>query len=127
MLLLIKLDENLGNRGQELLKQDGHDVSTVAQQSLEGTGDEALIEVCRVEPLFGDSRSGFLESYSVPAKQIRWNCGCPNVPKSELRRNARLPEDIFQCRAQPQIFTWKALDREQEPSPGIYSLRKVSM
>lgn len=44
-----KLDENLGRRGQSLLKKAEHDVSSVSSQGLEGTIDDVLIEVCRVE------------------------------------------------------------------------------
>ena len=44
-----KLDENLGRRGQSLLIKAGHNVSSVSAQDLEGTIDDVLIEVCRVE------------------------------------------------------------------------------
>lgn len=44
-----KLDENLGRRGQSLLIKSGHNVSSVSAQDLEGTIDDVLIEVCRVE------------------------------------------------------------------------------
>lgn len=43
----LKLDENLGIRGAEMLREAGHDVSTVFEQRLEGTPDRSLIEVCR--------------------------------------------------------------------------------
>jgi len=45
----LKLDENLGRRGQDILKAAGHDVSTVAEQSLQGSADRDLIERCRAE------------------------------------------------------------------------------
>jgi predicted nuclease of predicted toxin-antitoxin system len=44
-----KLDENIGRRGQELLKSSGHDVMTVWDQGLQGIADERLFEVCRAE------------------------------------------------------------------------------
>jgi predicted nuclease of predicted toxin-antitoxin system len=47
--LKLKLDENLGRRGQEILALAGHDVSTVAQQHLQGIVDAELIERCRTE------------------------------------------------------------------------------
>ena len=39
-----KLDENIGNRGQELLCSAGHEVATVRDQKLSGVGDENLFE-----------------------------------------------------------------------------------
>lgn len=45
----LKLDENLGKRGQELLSAAGHDVTTVVEQQLAGAGDDDLIDVCRRE------------------------------------------------------------------------------
>jgi hypothetical protein len=45
----VKLDENIGRRGAQLLKADGHDVMTVRDQQLGGVADERLFEVCRAE------------------------------------------------------------------------------
>ena len=45
----LKLDENIGRRGLELLKASGHDVMTVWDQGLRGVTDEELFEVCAAE------------------------------------------------------------------------------
>jgi len=44
-----KLDENLGNRGAELLRNAGHQVSTVFEQSLTGASDSTVAAVCAKE------------------------------------------------------------------------------
>ena len=44
-----KLDENLGRRGQEILRAANHDVSTVAEEHIDGIEDSNLIERCRTE------------------------------------------------------------------------------
>jgi len=41
-----KLDENIGTRGVQLLTDAGHAVATVYDQSLGGTSDEHLFQVC---------------------------------------------------------------------------------
>jgi hypothetical protein len=45
----LKLDENIGTRGQHLLADAGHDVATVLDQSLGGASDERLFQVCSAE------------------------------------------------------------------------------
>lgn len=45
----IKLDENIGRRGLELLMNAGHDVMTVRDQGLQGATDDRVFEACRIE------------------------------------------------------------------------------
>ena len=47
--MLVKLDENLGERGATLFRAAGHDVASVPQQGLSGASDLQLIDVCRRE------------------------------------------------------------------------------
>ena len=47
--MLIKLDENLGERGRQSFAAAGHDVSTVKDQGLAGAVDNRVIDVCRAE------------------------------------------------------------------------------
>lgn len=45
----LKLDENIGRRGLELLSASGHDVMTVRDQGLRGISDERLFEICAAD------------------------------------------------------------------------------
>lgn len=45
----LKLDENLGGQTTDILRRDGHDVTTIYEQKLTGADDHRLIEVCRIE------------------------------------------------------------------------------
>ena len=45
----IKLDENIGTRGSEVLAEQGHDVSTVRDQGLSGSPDETIFQICAAE------------------------------------------------------------------------------
>ena len=47
--LKFKLDENIGRRGQDLLRAIGHDVVTVYDQQMGGSADETLFHVCAQE------------------------------------------------------------------------------
>jgi predicted nuclease of predicted toxin-antitoxin system len=44
-----KLDENIGRRGLDLIRDSGHDVVSVRDQHLQGVADERLFEVCAAE------------------------------------------------------------------------------
>ena len=45
----IKVDENIGRSGVNLLRQAGHDVLTVPEQGLSGKADETVFRVCAAE------------------------------------------------------------------------------
>ena len=45
----LKLDENLGRRGADMLREAGHDVRTVAEQSLLSAPDGEVLDRCRTE------------------------------------------------------------------------------
>lgn len=49
LTLKLKLDENIGRRGIELLVQAGHDVCTVVDQNLTSTEDRNLANICAAE------------------------------------------------------------------------------
>lgn len=48
-MVLAKLDENLGLRGAQALRDAGWDIATVWSQRLTSASDATLIDVCRAE------------------------------------------------------------------------------
>ncbi len=47
--MLIKLDENLGERGRQLFADAGHEVATVNEEGPSGANDLTIITVCASE------------------------------------------------------------------------------
>ncbi len=47
--MLLKLDENLGKRCEDVFQSYGHGVATVLDQNLSGTDDQNLVALCHTE------------------------------------------------------------------------------
>ena len=45
----LKVDENIGRGGVDLLRQAAHDVTTVHGQGFSGSADEVIFDVCKLE------------------------------------------------------------------------------
>jgi hypothetical protein len=45
----IKVDENIGRSGVDLLRRSGHDVMTVREQGLAGAADTVVFQACKAE------------------------------------------------------------------------------
>jgi predicted nuclease of predicted toxin-antitoxin system len=48
-MIKIKLDENLGNRGKEIFRENGFNVQTVHDEGLCSVVDTTLIKICKEE------------------------------------------------------------------------------
>ncbi|NOT02648.1 MAG: DUF5615 family PIN-like protein [Phycisphaerales bacterium] len=67
-----KLDENLGRRGLDELRDAGHDVRTVAEQGLSSAADRVLIDACRDEGRCLVALDvGFSHPLAYPPRQYR--------------------------------------------------------
>jgi predicted nuclease of predicted toxin-antitoxin system len=97
-----KLDENLGELGREILEADGHDVMSVAQQSLSGADDNRLYAICRDEArvlVTLDHDFGHVLRFPPEATAgiVVLECGKPASP---LKIRARMEEFVRVLRAE---------------------------
>ena len=69
----LKLDENLGVRGKEVLLAEGHDTATVVEQGYQAATDDQLAGLRRRGTRSRHARSGFCESIEVSAGEYGRN------------------------------------------------------
>jgi predicted nuclease of predicted toxin-antitoxin system len=87
----IRLDENIGRRGVDLLTTAGHDVVTVRDQNLQGVRDEVVFKVCADEDrVLVTSDHDFGQVLRFPADQsaglVILELGARVTPRSLLDR-----------------------------------------
>jgi predicted nuclease of predicted toxin-antitoxin system len=99
----IKLDENIGTLGKDLLEADGHDVTTVVSQQLGGATDVRLYESCRGEGrvlVTLDHDSGDVLRFPPEATAGIVVLRCPGRLSPKLVR-ARIAEFVALLRSRP--------------------------
>ena len=69
-MLQFKLDENIDPRWRESLEQAGHDVSTVAEESLQGAEDGSVVEACRKKELCLITADRLCTDCRLPARRV---------------------------------------------------------
>ena len=124
--MLIKLDENLGERGRQLFAEAGHDVSTVKDQGLAGAADPTVIDVCRAEGrCLVTLDLDFSNPFLFPPE--------PYAGIAVIRLPRRVsPNDLYGARsnldhrAHPRFDRRKALDRRTASHPGVSAGRRGS-
>lgn len=92
----LKLDENIGRRGVELLVQAGHDAATVFSQGVNGINDEGVIQALpRRRPLPCNSGFGFCQSPALPANRVCRDCGAAPAPAPNIGRAFGRPTNFY--------------------------------
>ena len=69
----LKLDENLGARGKEILRAEGHDAATVPEEALQAATDEQLAAQCRNEDRALVTLDLECKPAAVPPGEFCWN------------------------------------------------------
>jgi predicted nuclease of predicted toxin-antitoxin system len=86
----IKLDENIGMRGSELLAGRAHDVSTVRDQKLSGASDESIFAVCAAEGRVLISAKSFAFRQNRALASSFWT-----LAREQVRRDCLTASEIF--------------------------------
>ena len=83
-MLRFKLDENADPHWRAPLEQAGHEVSTVAEEHLQGADDRALAQVCKnLQYCLITADLDFAQTLEYPPQEypglivLRWKTMCP--------------------------------------------------
>jgi hypothetical protein len=89
--LKIKLDENIGTRGIELLRERDHDVRTVRDQGMSGAKDTSLFAACAAESrtLITLDRDFATTSARTPSSAWSISPSCAGASSATIRSSSR--------------------------------------
>jgi hypothetical protein len=101
-----KLDENIGERGRDLLAAEDHDVATVREQGLAGAADEILFDACHAEDrVLITLDHDFAQLLRFPLRE-RGGAVVLELPRSPSPESlhARIREFLAALRTQPPLI-----------------------